>query len=486
MSEGPVEGQGVSQPSFSVELAEGLRLDVKKHLIDRGLCVLGMRGSGKSYTCGVLAEELAKLGQPFVIIDLMGEYYTLREKFPVIIVCMGQQDYADISGLKPEHAEKLAKAIVRLGLSVVVDLAKATMAERLAFLAKFLEAFYRAEEELKKPYILIMDEAHRIAPEKGLPKLDIIAEHQKEAFYWFYEVAATGRHHGIGFVVAVRRPAEISKAILTQADVKIVHKLVDPTDLKRLFEEGLPRELADDVRALKPGEAVVLGLGEPKFVKIKQRLCSHGGGTPLLRPAETPDLVEAVRLLAEALGLRAKKVEGQPKETLRELLGLEKPEVPKTSEEREERPEPAPAVPEATSIEMDVPSFDYPADIIADYQRRLLLYRAMETLMPTSGHKHRAFSLLVPDAREAISKLVSELASRGWVPKPVRLPGRRILVASHESLGVRLGLAASEVKGRGVLTIVLSATDLGLLERLALEMKNMATSACPGAVEIPS
>ena len=47
MTDTPGEGGpgGVGE-ELCVELAEGLRLDVKKHLIDRGLSVLGMRGAG--------------------------------------------------------------------------------------------------------------------------------------------------------------------------------------------------------------------------------------------------------------------------------------------------------------------------------------------------------------------------------------------------------------------------------------------------------
>ena len=97
MGEEPEEmGPGGAGKELVIKLAEGFSLSVKEHLIDRGLGVLGMRGSGKSYTCGVLAEELAKIGQPFVIADLMGEHYTLREHFPILITALGEREYADI------------------------------------------------------------------------------------------------------------------------------------------------------------------------------------------------------------------------------------------------------------------------------------------------------------------------------------------------------------------------------------------------------
>ena len=477
MGEGPEEiGPGGAGEELVIELAESFSLSVKGHLIDRGLGVLGMRGSGKSYTCGVLAEELAKIGQPFVIADIMGEYYTLREHFPILITALGEREYADIRGLRSEHAPELARKIVELGLSAVLDLSRATMAGKLAFLADFLEAFYETEEEHRRPYVLIVDEAHRIAPEKGLPRLEAIAESQKKASYWLYEIAATGRHHGIGFVVAIRRPAEISKAILTQAEVKIVHKLVDPTDLKRLFEEGLPRELADSVRNLKPGEAVVLGLGEPRIVKIKERMCSHGGRTPLVKPAETPDLLEAIRALAKALGLEASVGEvGLPRRAVLPAPEQVPPPTPVP---------PAPKAPaELPSVEFDVRKFGYPADVVAGYHVRLLTYGATEKLVPTPGHVQEAVSFFLPD-REALDKLVLGLASRGWELENVRAGGRKVAIAAHGAGELRAGLVASEAEGKLVLTLVISTPEREALRKALAELEELVMEMAPGAKKL--
>ncbi len=46
-------------------------------LVQRHVALIAKSGSGKSYTCGVLAEELNKLDVPVVVLDLHGEYRTL-------------------------------------------------------------------------------------------------------------------------------------------------------------------------------------------------------------------------------------------------------------------------------------------------------------------------------------------------------------------------------------------------------------------------
>ena len=183
--------QAAGSVSDEIKIAEDFSLDLHSHLINRGLAILGMRGSGKSWTAGVVAEELASKGIPFIIIDLMGEYKTLREKFPVLIAALGSPDYADLKGLTPESAGTLAEKIVNMGISLILDLKYGTMLDRYRVLASFLEGLYYTEEKVARPYVLIMDEAHRITPEKGVIKLRGVREAQQKIEYWVYEIGAS-------------------------------------------------------------------------------------------------------------------------------------------------------------------------------------------------------------------------------------------------------------------------------------------------------
>ena len=51
-----------SPPDIVIELSPELKLDVNKHLIERGIAILGARGGGKSYCTGKILEELAYAG----------------------------------------------------------------------------------------------------------------------------------------------------------------------------------------------------------------------------------------------------------------------------------------------------------------------------------------------------------------------------------------------------------------------------------------
>lgn len=61
---------------------EPLTLDVQEQLISEPLAVLGVRHIGKSYQAGWICEELCRVGQPFIVIDPEGEYWTLKGEVP--------------------------------------------------------------------------------------------------------------------------------------------------------------------------------------------------------------------------------------------------------------------------------------------------------------------------------------------------------------------------------------------------------------------
>ena len=55
-------------------------------LIGQSVAVLGIKGSGKSNTAAVLMEELLIAGIPICVVDIAGEYYTLKDEFPHVAI----------------------------------------------------------------------------------------------------------------------------------------------------------------------------------------------------------------------------------------------------------------------------------------------------------------------------------------------------------------------------------------------------------------
>jgi len=283
-----------------------LELSIHDHLISQPLAVIGIRNQGKSYFVAKICEELCEANQPFMVIDPEGEYFTLREKYPVIVAAVGKpvgrpKGYKADLTVNSETAPVLARRVAEKGYSLILDLRNATMAESYEALGAFLEALYNAEAEFNRPIVLIMEEAHVLVPEVGRVRLSSIKKAQDRVVYWTYEIAARGRHRGLGYICVARRAAEVAKAVLSQAPNRVIFKLVDPADLSWLRDSGLKGEI-EVVKSLPQGKAVVIGLSDkPLYIRSKPRKCSHGGRTPISAAVETPELEGAVADLSEIL-----------------------------------------------------------------------------------------------------------------------------------------------------------------------------------------
>ena len=80
---------------FSLEEDQAEAFQVNPELFATGrTCVIGSSGSGKSYTVGVICEELCKNKVPFVIVDTEGEYSGLKDKYNVVWI--GDDPKSDI------------------------------------------------------------------------------------------------------------------------------------------------------------------------------------------------------------------------------------------------------------------------------------------------------------------------------------------------------------------------------------------------------
>ncbi len=278
------------------------KLDVQEHLINRGLAILGKRGSGKSYSSGKVCEELLEIGQPIIVIDPMGEYVSLKERYPITVIGFGNPEYADIAGIKVEDAGKIARLTVLNNQSIIIDLKNATMKQKFMFLSNFLSSLYEVERTERKPYVLVLEEAHQLCPEKSMVRLKEVKEYQNKVLYWIYEIASTGRHLGLGFILVARRTAEVSKSVLAQCELKFIFK-VDGVDLERL-KPYIPSEMLEKARTLAVGECIVIGLESPDVIKILPRKCTHKGVTPKVKPISSPTIENFVRTLLEAISTK--------------------------------------------------------------------------------------------------------------------------------------------------------------------------------------
>ncbi|MCW6160554.1 MAG: DUF87 domain-containing protein [Candidatus Micrarchaeales archaeon] len=247
---------------MNINLGEGIDVNAQTLMTGRG-CVIGQSGSGKSYLVGVIVEELSKAKLPFMIVDTEGEYRSLKSAFNVLWV--GNEKDADVRidvDLKKLFAESIAN-----NLPIIFDVSE--VMDKQASVYSALSALYEVEEEKKKPFLVVIEEADKFAPQIVHPSANPVEE-----------ISVRGRKRGIGLLVATQRPANVSKNVLAQCGYGFIGKLSIENDLQAvsvLFED---RKKLNSLPMLATGTFMTFGLPFKNAIEVKKRLVEHVGGTP--------------------------------------------------------------------------------------------------------------------------------------------------------------------------------------------------------------
>lgn len=375
-------------------------------VVGQCVAVLGIRGSGKSNTAGVIFEELLAAHYPLSVVDIDGEYFGLKEKHEVLVV--GGGDHADVE-LTPTTAAEVAELSMREGVPVVLDVSDLLGGEREALLLDYLTRLWTLAGRLRTPYMIGIEECHEFIPQGVRTRLkDVIAR-----------IALRGRKRGLGAVIVSQRSAKVEKDVLTQAGMLFLHRVVHEADM-RVYGELLPwrkGEVKELVSELRVGECIFLLGAEARKVAIRVRETFHGGYTPTFRPVESPKLRQIRGRLLEALarGEQAQPVVTSPPsaDAPREAAALPWPA-------EESQPLPAPA--------------ELPPPVRVKVER---LVRRLERLSPV---ERRVVAFLV--ANEPRPYTAAELAS--WADCPEAL-----LRVEPPRAALELGLISCERWARG-------------------------------------
>jgi hypothetical protein len=268
--------------SLFIGLRDGAPFRVDANAIATGrTCVIGASGSGKSYAVGVICEELCKNRIPFAIVDTEGEYWGLRERYEVIWI--GEDVSCDVrwERLEPRRLAAVAPESPPLILDV------SEVHDRRAIVASVLAALYLRVSELRRPYLIILEEADRFAPQHGerLPIID--------------EIATKGRKRGMGLLICTQRPSMVHKNILSQCGNQLLGRLIIRNDLEAVAQFFPSREEVKALTLLRPGQFYALGglSSPPALIQVRPRETAHGGATPQLIERMVRPPLEVLRKL---------------------------------------------------------------------------------------------------------------------------------------------------------------------------------------------
>lgn len=178
------------------ETGEQVSIDIPT-LVSTRLLVTASSGGGKSETLRRILEEAVGHIQ-CVVIDPEGEFSTLREKKPFVLVGEGGETPADI-----RTAALVATRLLELNASAVCDIYELKVHERHEWVKRFLDAMVRAPKSLWHPVLVVIDEAHTYCPERGYG--------ESVASQSIIDICNLGRKRGFCAVLATQRLSKLNK-----------------------------------------------------------------------------------------------------------------------------------------------------------------------------------------------------------------------------------------------------------------------------------
>lgn len=229
---------------MKIKLNESIGIDLSK-LIESRLLVQANSGGGKSWAIRRIIEQAFGHVQ-IIVLDPEGEFTNLRERFDFVFAGKGGDAPAE-----PRSATLLARRLLELKASAIVDLYELNPQERKHFVRLFCEAMVNAPKELWHDCLVIIDEAHVFAPEKA----------ESEAMGPVIDLATRGRKRGYSVVLATQRLPKLAKDAAAECNNKLIGRASQDIDRKRAAEElgFTSREQILSLRDLEPGEFYVFG-----------------------------------------------------------------------------------------------------------------------------------------------------------------------------------------------------------------------------------
>jgi hypothetical protein len=291
------------------------------------MCVVGKRGSGKSHTLGVLAEELADVrGVTPIVLDPMGAFDGLAaagfrvaeprvrasalpaRAWPTVLgldpadgpgalVWRAASERSTLDGMAafvaesdaPDAARRTATNHLALADSWgvfgpdapavespcssprVVSLTGLAAAPANAVVRVLSTACYRARVRERVDCIpwLLVDETHAFLDGVARPALD--------------RLLTRGRAPGVGLVLATQRPTALPEVARSQSDIVVTHRLTAAADRTALREMRPGRgESLDGRWPTDRGVALAFDDAAERVVsvRVRERRTPHGGATP--------------------------------------------------------------------------------------------------------------------------------------------------------------------------------------------------------------
>jgi hypothetical protein len=263
----------------STELGQPADLNFPLDFVREKVFLTGITGSGKSWTGGLIMEEINRVGLQFVCFDALGAHGGLSQ-------------LPNVEELHPKGGETLnIKGMIdrlkKEPTSFVIDISDITLDKQQQVVAEYCDDLLMAK--LGKGIMTIFEECQDFVPQQGKPV----------SFDGIVRLCKLGRQNGYGVCLISQRPASVSKEALSQCSVYMIHNLINHRDLKAIEDQmgfgtdrGEVKKVLGGISAAQQGEVVCYSPsyfrdeGFFRASKIREnRRVTHTGNNIEMKPA---------------------------------------------------------------------------------------------------------------------------------------------------------------------------------------------------------
>lgn len=244
---------------------------------NQGNSIIGIRGSGKTYSATVLAEGLMLANIPIIVFDPTGVWQNLRfgvdgfEGFPVVVA---GGLHADIE-LTVENCTQIVAAALVEGVSLIIDLqgrSTSTKSKWLKIVSDCVEYLLEHNQQYGLRHIFI-EEAAEFIPQRPNPGGAL-------AYSRLESMARQGRNYGLGYTLINQRAEEIAKAIFEICEMVFVHRQTGKNSLKSIDSwlkyKGLEgQELVRSLPKLDNGQCWLIDNNGEQLINILPKRTFH-------------------------------------------------------------------------------------------------------------------------------------------------------------------------------------------------------------------
>lgn len=231
------------------------------------LAIIGNTGSGKTHTVRKVLEQLWGKGV-HVIIDPEQEFHTLRQIHPYVIVGGPHSDVA-----RPRAARALVQWILKTKTSVIIQFHDTEhLDSQREFIANLLDALMTMPRDLWQPAFVVLDEAHRYAPQAGP------AGRCRRAIC---TLMSQGRKRGFTGILCMQRLAKITKDATGECNTWLVGRVGQVLDRNAAANNlGFPHKSDEalGLRDLDPGQFWGFGIAidkRPTLITVAATQSQH-------------------------------------------------------------------------------------------------------------------------------------------------------------------------------------------------------------------